>query len=169
MSEPWVRYFIKIMDSKIMDYHANTFKVFWILMGLAAWRDGPEVKRGQIRTTIKKLADQARLSENSVRGTLENLRKLHMTTLEGTRHGTGGWSLISIVNYNKYQYGGTGYGTREWTGYGTNRGTEQGTNKTLRSTSLRSTSLEKIDSKSILDFLENRKRQRSDNHANGGS
>ena len=65
----------------------------------AKWR-GVDVKRGQIITGRMKLSKETGISERSIRTCLERLKSTNEITIETTSQ----FSLITICNYNKYQY-----------------------------------------------------------------
>lgn len=98
--------FIKI-DRQILEwrYHdyPNMFR-FWILLLLKAnWRPayfkGVLVDRGSFITSARNLAKESHLSVNTVRRLLQLLENEHQIT----RTVTQSWTLISVVNYAKYQ------------------------------------------------------------------
>lgn len=60
---------------------------------------GITVKRGQIITGRKKLAENTGLSERQVRTALNHLKATKEVTITTTKK----YSIISITNYNKYQ------------------------------------------------------------------
>ena len=98
--------FIKI-DRQILEwrYHdyPNMFR-FWILLLLKAnWKPayfkGVLVDRGSFITSARNLAKESHLSVNTVRRLLQLLENEHQIT----RTVTQSWTLISVVNYAKYQ------------------------------------------------------------------
>lgn len=98
--------FIKI-DRQILEwrYHdyPNMFR-FWILLLLKAnWKPayfkGILVDRGSFITSARNLAKESHLSVNTVRRLLQLLENEHQIT----RTVTQSWTLISVVNYAKYQ------------------------------------------------------------------
>lgn len=98
--------FIKI-DRQILEwrYHdyPNMFR-FWILLLLKAnWKPayfkGVLVDRGSFITSARNLAKESHLSVNTVRRLLQLLENEHQIT----RTVTQAWTLISVVNYAKYQ------------------------------------------------------------------
>lgn len=98
--------FIKI-DRQILEwrYHdyPNMFR-FWILLLLKAnWKPayfkGVLVDRGSFITSARNLAKELHLSVNTVRRLLQLLENEHQII----RTVTQSWTLISIVNYAKYQ------------------------------------------------------------------
>lgn len=98
--------FIKI-DRQILEwrYHdyPNMFR-FWILLLLKAnWKPayfkGVLVDRGSFITSARNLAKESHLSVNTVRRLLQLLENEHQII----RTVTQSWTLISIVNYAKYQ------------------------------------------------------------------
>ena len=98
--------FIKI-DRQILEwrYHDYPNMVrFWILLLLKAnWKPayfkGVLVDRGSFITSARNLAKESHLSVNTVRRLLQLLENEHQIT----RTVTQSWTLISVVNYAKYQ------------------------------------------------------------------
>lgn len=99
--------FIKL-HRKILDWEwaqkPNTFLVFlWLLLN-ANWKDsrwqGHEVKRGQIITGRKAIAEATHLSEQSVRTALSHLISTREITKESP---TNQWSRITIIKFDNYQ------------------------------------------------------------------
>lgn len=82
---------------------ANTMRLFLHLLLCAnhqnkKWR-GILIRRGQLITTLSKLADSLKLSKMQIRNSLTKLK----TTHEITHLTTPEYSIISINNYNFYQ------------------------------------------------------------------
>lgn len=80
-----------------------TLSVFIHLLLLAnyepkEWK-GVQIERGQLVTGRKALADQTGLSEQSIRTALNHLKSTGEITIESTNK----YSLITIVNYRKFQ------------------------------------------------------------------
>jgi hypothetical protein len=82
---------------------ANTFIVFIHLLLNAQWEDsryrGYEVPRGSLVVGRKKLAKELKISERSVRTSLEHLKSTNEITIKSTNK----FSIISITNWEKYQ------------------------------------------------------------------
>jgi len=81
----------------------NTLQVFMYLLLMANHKphkyQGINLQRGQLITGRKKIAQVTGLSEQSVRTSLKRLK----TTNNITSTSTNKYSIISIVNYDKYQ------------------------------------------------------------------
>lgn len=98
--------FIKL-NRKILNWgwykDVNTFKLFIHLLLKANFKDsmfmGQTIKRGQLVTSLSKLAGQSGLTIKSVRTALFHLK----TTKEVAISTTPKFSIITIVNYEKYQ------------------------------------------------------------------
>ena len=77
--------------------------LFVNLLLMANWEDGEwqgmPVKRGQLVTGRKALAAQTGLSERQIRTALDHLKSTNELTIKSTNK----FSLITIVNYNKFQ------------------------------------------------------------------
>ncbi len=98
--------YIKLHRS-IMDWRwyddPNTFRLFVHLLLKAnhapkEWRN-VKVERGQVLTGLHSLSKETALSVRSVRTAIEHL----ISTGEVTRQATNQYSLITVVNYAKYQ------------------------------------------------------------------
>lgn len=81
----------------------DTFRVFVHLLLMAEYEDrkwhGITIKRGQVLTTRKKLAEETGLTERKVRTALLHLK----STSEVTSTSTNKWTLITIEKYSDYQ------------------------------------------------------------------
>ena len=86
-------------------WHADpaTGWLFVNLLLMANWEDGEWqgmiVKRGQLVTGRKALAAQTGLSERQIRTALDHLKSTNELTIKSTNK----FSLITIVNYGKFQ------------------------------------------------------------------
>lgn len=82
-----------------------TMRVWIHLLIKANYEDkrwhGVEIKRGQLITSIEKLATELCLSKQQVRTALRNLQ----SSGEITRQPTNRWTLINIEKYNEFQGG----------------------------------------------------------------
>lgn len=98
--------FIKL-DRKITEWEwftdANTLKLWIYLLVNAQYQDGSykgiEIKRGQLVTGRKKLAEQLEMSEQQIRTCLDHLQATNEITIKPTNK----YSLITIVKYGFYQ------------------------------------------------------------------
>ena len=83
----------------------NMVRVFLHLLLSANFRPrrlrGVEYQRGQLVTSIRGLADELNMSVQSVRTCLDRLKSTHEITHVATHAG----SVITILNYDKYQGG----------------------------------------------------------------
>lgn len=81
----------------------KTRGVFLHLLVAAQWEDvrieGQVIKRGQLCTSIRKLADVVGLSERGVRTSLQRLQSTGEITMQSNQH----HSIITVVNYDLYQ------------------------------------------------------------------
>ena len=81
----------------------NTKVLFLHLLLTVNWEDkkwrGIEIKRGSIITSISHLSKQTNLSYQNVRTALNNLT----LTNEVNRQSTNKYTLLTVVNYEKYQ------------------------------------------------------------------
>ncbi len=82
---------------------ANTFRVFFHLMINANYKEHDfeniTVRRGQLVTSRKTLAAELGISEQNVRTALRHLK----STGEITSSETSKFTLITVINYDKYQ------------------------------------------------------------------
>ena len=98
--------FIKL-DRRITEWEwftdANTLKLWIYLLVNAQYQDGSykgiEIKRGQLVTGRKKLAEQLEMSEQQIRTCLDHLQATNEITIKPTNK----YSLITIVKYGFYQ------------------------------------------------------------------
>lgn len=98
--------FIKL-DRKITEWEwftdGNTLKLWIYLLVHAQYHDGNykgiKVKRGQLVTGRKKLANELDMTESQIRNSLSKL----LTTNEITIKATNRYSVITIVKYGFYQ------------------------------------------------------------------
>ena len=83
----------------------NTKAVFLHLLLTASWEEsechGYKIKPGQVVTGRKKLAKELKLSEQSIRTALDHLKSTNEITIKTTNK----FSIITIVNWRKYQFG----------------------------------------------------------------
>lgn len=81
----------------------TTMRVFLHLLLKASIKDavrwGHQTKRGQVYTSRERLAEELNISVSTIRRSLIKLKESGEITAEGNAKGT----LITIVNYNKYQ------------------------------------------------------------------
>ena len=98
------------LDRKITEWEwftdGNTLKLWIYLLANAQYKDtkfkGIEIKRGQIITGRKKLAECLGMSERQIRSCLNHLKKTQEVTIKATNR----FTLITIVKYDFYQGGG---------------------------------------------------------------
>lgn len=93
------------------------------------WR-GLTIERGQFITSIRKLAGHTGLTEKQVRTSLNKLKRAHCVAQLATPN----YSVITVLNYDKYQKVGTPKGKRR-AHEGHTEGTQQGNNYTNINTS----------------------------------
>ena len=81
----------------------KTRGLFLHLLVAAQWEDvrieGQVIKRGQLCTSLRKLADVVGLSERGVRTSLQRLQSTGEITMQSNQH----HSIITVVNYDLYQ------------------------------------------------------------------
>ena len=95
------------LDRKIAEWEwftdSNTLKLWIYLLVNAQYQDssykGIEVKRGQLITGRKKLAEQLEMSEQQIRTCLDHLQATNEITIKPTNK----YSVITIVKYGVYQ------------------------------------------------------------------
>lgn len=82
---------------------SNTVHVFLCLMALAAFKDGrwqgTEIKKGQVICSRATLSEKTGLSEQNIKTALKHLKSTSEITIETTSR----FSLVTLVNYTKYQ------------------------------------------------------------------
>ena len=95
------------LDRKIIEWEwftdGNVLKVWIYLLETAQYKDinykGIDVKRGQVITGRKKLAERLDMSEQQIRTCLDKLQSTNEITITPTNK----YSLITIVKYAEYQ------------------------------------------------------------------
>lgn len=98
--------FIK-MDRGLRDwqwYSKRNMVAIWVELLLTAafsdyYQDGILVKRGQVITGRKKLAEKLNLSEQEIRSCIDRLKSTNEITIKSTNK----YSVITIVKYDEYQ------------------------------------------------------------------
>lgn len=101
----WIKVWRKIEDCKALQdeqfdkYHAFTWLIMNANVRTSVTAKGDKVKRGQLATSYRELANAWNWSVKKTYDFLQNLQETHMVTLEGTRKGT----LVTIEKYGTYQ------------------------------------------------------------------
>lgn len=112
MSEGWIKLNRSILDSKIWNSNEPfDMRSAWIdLILMANYEDKTlitrhktviQVKRGSLFTSVQHLADRWKWSPGRVKRFIKLLKTLEMVTADGLADGT----LVTLVNYSKYQDG----------------------------------------------------------------
>ena len=113
LAEPstWIKLDRNILEWKWID-HSVTFHVFVYLLLRANIKAGDKgevhVLRGQVLTSYQKIANDLGLTIQQVRTALSHLK----ATEEITYSGNPKYSLITVINYSKYQGDETNKPTR---------------------------------------------------------
>ncbi len=102
MNEVWIKLHKKFLDWKW--YKNKNTKILFIHCLLKAnWKDGfyegVEIKRGSFITGRKQLSKELALTEQEIRTAIKHLKSTNEITIKTTNT----FSIISIVNYDKYQ------------------------------------------------------------------
>lgn len=109
LAEPtsWIKLDRNILDWRWFKY-ADTLQVFLYLLLRANVKPGEfgmiRVLRGQLVTSYSRIADDLGMSVQQVRTAINHLKK----TGEITSTSTSKYSIITVLNYNKYQGCSTG-------------------------------------------------------------
>ncbi len=98
--------YIKI-DRKILEWewygNINTCRLFFHMLLKANWKDGKfqgrDIPRGSFVSSIGKLAEGTKLTEDEVRTAIKNLVK----TGEVTKQSTNKYTVFTVVKYDLYQ------------------------------------------------------------------
>lgn len=102
MKGGWAKFYDRILDWRWYT-DGNTFRLFFHLIMTASHKDKPwkdiVVRRGQRIASYDSLAEELQLSQRQVRTALEHLK----STGEVTSKVTSKYSIITVVNYDKYQ------------------------------------------------------------------
>lgn len=98
----WIKLFSKFMNWEWYK-DSNTVRLFIHCLLKANWKDGKfqgiEIPRGSFVTGRKQLAEELGISEQSIRTSINKLK----STNEITTKSTNKFTIITIVNYEKYQ------------------------------------------------------------------
>ena len=99
----WIKLHRKIQDWQWYS-DSNTFRLFIHLLLSAnhkpqSWK-GVVIGRGELATGRQSLSAQTGLSEQSVRTSLERLKSTNEITIKSTSK----YSIVTIVNYDTYQF-----------------------------------------------------------------
>ena len=109
--------------------NVNTSRVFLHLLLTANHQDvkwqGITIHRGELVTTIAKLAKETRLTDKQVRVALDHLKR----TNEVTTKGANKYTLINVVNWRKYQDFNSEKGEQKGEQKGNQRATNNNDNK----------------------------------------
>lgn len=101
-SESYVKLYRKTLQNEWWD-DLNTMRLWFYLLLSVNWVDkkwhGMIIKKGQIMTSVKKLAKATKISYQSIRTSLERLKSTNQVTCETTQGGT----LITVVKWELYQ------------------------------------------------------------------
>lgn len=95
------------LHSKLLNWEwykdQNTKDLFIHCLLKANWKDnkfqGMKVPRGSFVTSRRTLSEEINISEQSVRTSLKRLKSTHEITIKATKQ----FSIITVVNYEKYQ------------------------------------------------------------------
>lgn len=95
------------LDESILDWewfgNGNMVRVFVYCIFKAQWKDskwkGKTIKRGQFVTSYRKMADKLDLSPNTIRTIFSKLSE----TGELKINSTANYTVVTVVNYDKYQ------------------------------------------------------------------
>lgn len=102
MPNGWIKLHRKLLDWEWFD-EPNTFRVFIYLILMANHQPtiyrGIKLKRGQLLTSQLHLGKRLKLSRQKIRTSLKNLS----STNEITIHSTNNYSIVSILNWDRYQ------------------------------------------------------------------
>ncbi len=99
----WIKLHRKMLDWEWYG-DGNTFRLFVHLLLTAnhkpqSWK-GVVIGRGELATGRQSLSAQTGLSEQSVRTSLERLKSTNEITIKSTSK----YSIVTIVNYDTYQF-----------------------------------------------------------------
>lgn len=101
-NQGYVKLFRKIIDWEWFDkpYTRLVFEYFLIKANFEdkVWR-GIEIKRGQLVTSLRKIAKDNGISLQHTRTAISNIVSTHEITLKSTHN----YTIITIVNYDNYQ------------------------------------------------------------------
>ena len=99
----------KVLDSELMDKPPHFLKLWLWLLSKAFWKDGYELKRGQLLTSIGEMQDVGRykkgnqmvgrLTQDQVRAAYGYFSKANMISIANPTKKI----LITITNFDSYQ------------------------------------------------------------------
>jgi len=116
--DSWIKLFRKFREWEWYD-DVNTKAVFLDFILNASYEDkkwkGFDIKKGQLVIGRKELSKRLGISEQSIRTSITRLKSTNEITIKSTNK----FSIISVVNYEKYQYQNT-QSTNEITNHLTN-------------------------------------------------
>jgi hypothetical protein len=103
MEDGWIKLY-----RKLIEWHhyknGNTFRLFLHLLMTAniedkQWKDGVVIKRGQVVTSIAKLAYELGLTDNQIRTSKNTLKNTGEITIKTTNK----FSIITVCKFDDYQ------------------------------------------------------------------
>jgi hypothetical protein len=103
MEDGWIKLY-----RKLIEWHhyknGNTFRLFLHLLMTAniedkQWKDGVVIKRGQVVTSIAKLAYELGLTDNQIRTSKNTLKRTGEITIKTTNK----YSIITVCKFDDYQ------------------------------------------------------------------
>lgn len=103
--QAWIDLLILANHAEVKQPHGDTVNIY---------------QRGVVHRSIYFLAERWGWDRRTVKRFLNVLESDEMVSVNGTTNGT----TITIVNYGKYQNGGTTHGTTDGTTHGTTHGTQ---------------------------------------------
>ena len=115
-SKGWIRLHRQLQDCWLWNDEPYSKGQAWVDLLLSANHDDKKIyvngqlkiiRRGQMLTSIYKLADRWQWSRSKVRRFLNILEIDKMITLECNKGGTSNGTTLTIVKYADYQYSGT--------------------------------------------------------------
>lgn len=98
----WCKFHKRILDWRWYT-DGNTFRLFFHLIMTASHKDKPwkniVIKRGQRIASYDSLAEELQLTRKQIRTALNHLKETNEVAHEGAKQ----YSIITIINYDKYQ------------------------------------------------------------------
>ena len=126
---------------------SNAMNLWFYILLNAQWKDshflGHEVPRGSLWTSVARISAETDMSEKTIRNWLKKFEDAGQITVKGANKGT----LISVVNYAKYQDRTDGKGkqiTEQVTEQTTEQVTEQVTNIRTKKQRNKETNIERF-------------------------
>lgn len=135
MEAGWIKIYRKIKDSRSYSRGLEYLgAMVWLVLNARhedGWKDGREVKRGQLLVSRQQLATEWHVSEKLVRAILDQLESDSFLVRDSASRGANRGTKITICNYDTYQSKGNAKG-QQGADNGPKTGQKRASNKNER-------------------------------------